>query len=209
MEPNEIQMGLAAAVEEVLETMCFASVLASGEGTAPASSERDLGGGEGTLAASGDGAAPASGGRDSARGEGAAPAEDERTVPAFGDEAVAADPDAAVPACTAELRFHGDPSGQCRLRVPWNVARILGAGFLGCEETDVSDFQTEGVVCELANMICGSVLSRLEGGATFQITHPELVPPERGAGFEGAGINRWFDLGDGMLTVSLELQRTV
>jgi len=36
MEPNEIQAGLAAAVEEVLETMCFTSVLSSGEGAAPA-----------------------------------------------------------------------------------------------------------------------------------------------------------------------------
>ncbi len=178
MEPNEIQMGLAAAVEEVLETMCFTSVLASGEGTVPAS---------------GDGAAPAPEG-------GAGPA---------GELAVPADADAAAPTCTAELRFRGDPSGQCRVRVPWNLARVMGAGFLGCEETEVSDSQTEEVVCELANMICGSVLSRLESEATFQITHPELVPPERGAGFEGAGINRWFDLGDGILTVSLELQRSV
>ena len=32
MEPNEIQTALGAAVEEVLETMCFATVLASGDG---------------------------------------------------------------------------------------------------------------------------------------------------------------------------------
>jgi hypothetical protein len=65
------------------------------------------------------------------------------------------------------------------------------------------------VVCELANMICGSVLSRLERNATFQITHPELVPPQQDVSFGGAGANRWFDLGDGILTVSLELQQTV
>jgi len=154
MEPNEIQAGLAAAVEEVLETMCFTSVLSSGEGAA--------------LAGIG---APA--------------------------------------ACTAALRFKGAPSGGFRLGVPRNLARVVGAGFLGCEETEVSDTQAEEVVCELANMICGSVLSRLESEATFQITHPELVPPEPGAGFSDSGIHRWFDLGDGILTVSLQLQPTI
>ena len=168
MEPNEIQIGLAAAVEEVLETMCFTSVLSSGEGAAPASIE------------------------------GTASAGCEATVP-----------DAATPTCTAALRFKGDPSGGFRVSVPRSLARAVGAGFLGCEEMEVSDSQAEEVVCELANMICGTVLSRLESEATFQITHPELVPRERGAGFEDAGIQRWFDLGDGILTVSLELQPTL
>jgi len=181
MEPNEIQIGLAAAVEEVLETMCFTSVLSSGEGAAPATMEE-------TLPASGD--------------EGP-PADREVAVPAE------AEADAGARACTAELRFEGNPSGGCRVSVPWNLARAVGAGFLGLEEMEVSDSQTEEVVCELANMICGSVLSRLESEATFRIIHPELVPPERGAGFEGAGSNRWFDLGDGILTVSLELQPAI
>ena len=154
MEPNEIQTALAAAVEEVLETMYFSTVLASAEGTAPSE-----GGG--------------------------------------------------TPAITVKLRFEGSPSGGVRVGVPMKLARVVGAGFLGREEIEVSDSQAEEVVCELANMICGTVLSRLESKATFQITHPELSRPEQGVSFEGAGAKRWFDLGDGILTVSLELQQTV
>ena len=176
MEPNEIQAGLAAAVEEVLETMCFTSVLSSGEGAAPAG----IGAVHRTASVS------------------------ERTSPPGGKTG-----DAAAPSCTAALRFTDDPSGGFRVSVPRTLARAVGAGFLGCDELEVSDAQAEGVVCEPANMICGSVLSRLESEATFQIAHPELVPPERGAGSENAGIHRWFDLGDGILTVSLELQPTV
>ncbi|HXN46401.1 MAG TPA: chemotaxis protein CheX [Bryobacteraceae bacterium] len=177
MEPNEIQVGLAAAVEEVLETMCFTSVLASGEGAAPAG----MGAGHRTASVS------------------------ERTS-AGSEETV---PDAAARSCTAELHFEGNPSGGCRVSVPLKLARVVGAGFLGSEEMEVSDSQAEEVVCELANMICGSVLSRLESEETFRITHPQLVPPERGAGFENAAINRWFDLGDGILTVTLELQPAI
>ncbi len=161
MEPNEIQLGMAAAVEEVLETMCFTSVLASGEGPAPVPEEN----------------------------------------------AAAANP--VAPPCTAELRFEGNPSGGCRVSVSRKLARIVGAGFLGLDETEVSDSQTEEVVCELANMIRGSLLSRLESDATFRIAHPELTAVERVPAFEGAAASRWFDLGDGILTVSLELQPAV
>jgi hypothetical protein len=83
----------------------------------------------------------------------------------------------------------------------------VGAGFLGREEAEVSDGQAGEVVCELANMICGSVLSRLESEETFQITHPELVPQEAAAGLQGE--QGWFDLGDGFLATSLEFKRTL
>jgi hypothetical protein len=155
MEPNDIQAALASAVEEVLETMCFTNVLASGEGAIPT----EGGGG--------------------------------------------------APALTAELRFQGKPSGGFRVRVPLKLARVVGAGFLGREEMEISGSQAGDVVCELANMMCGAVLSRLQSDATFQIGHPGLAPLEHDTGFEG-GTNRWFDLGDGILTasLSLELQRT-
>jgi CheY-specific phosphatase CheX len=155
VEKNEIQPALASAVEEVLETMCFAGVLASAEGNVPPQA------------------------------------------------------DAGSPVVTAALHFQGNSSGGFRMGVPAKLARVVAGGFLGREETEVTDSQAGEVVCELANMICGSVLSRLESSATFQITHPELAPPERGASLENAGASRWFDLGDGILTVSLELQQTV
>jgi hypothetical protein len=194
MELNEIQMRLTEAVEEVLETMCFTSVLASGEGAAPPA---------------GEGAAPSVDGdwATAAGEEAAVPASADVTAPT--DGAVPADENGCGPACTAELLFQGNPSGGFRVSVPWKLARVVGAGFLGREEMEVSDSQAEEVVCELANMICGSVLSRLESKATFQITHPQPGRPERGARFEGGGASRWFDLGDGILTVSLELQRTL
>ena len=152
MEPNEIQTALDAAVEEVLETMFFTTVLASAEGVVPP------------------------------------------------------DGDGGPPPVIAELRFEGNPPGGFRVGVPMKLARVAGAVFLGREEEELSDAQAGEVVCELANMICGSVLSRLESDTAFQLTHPELVPPES-ASFQGA--SRWFDLGDGILTAALELRQIV
>ncbi len=153
MEANEIKTALASAVEDVLETMCFTTVLSSEQGTVP------------------------------------------RGV------------DGGALAITAALRFHGCPSGGFRVSVPQTLARVLGAGFLGVDESEVSDAQAGDVVCELANMICGSVLSRLESETTFRITHPELIPAE--PGFEGPSTCGRFDLGDGVLTASLQLQQAI
>ncbi len=154
MEPNEIPAALAAAVAEVLETMCFTTVLADSDDAAP-------------------------------------PSED------------------PTPEVGVEVRFEGSPSGGFRVSVPRRVARAVGAGFLGREEAEVSDSQAAEVVCELANMICGSLLSRLENKATFRITHPELVLSGPGAGFGRSATCRRFDLGDGFLTASLELRQAV
>ena len=156
MEPNSIQTALAFAVEEVLETMCFTTVLSSAEGYAPPG------------------------------------------------------PRSEAPAVAAELSFEGNlkdnPPGQFHVSLHRNVARMVAAGFLAREEAEVSEEQSEEVVCELANMICGFVLSHLESRSTFRISHPELASPEPGSVMENAGAGRWFDLGGGFLVASLRLQ---
>ena len=49
------------------------------------------------------------------------------------------------------------------------------ADFLGVDEGELTGHQVGEVVCELANMICGSVLSRMESAATFRIAPPKLA----------------------------------
>jgi len=151
MESNEVQAALASAVEEVVETMCFASVIASSE--------------------------------------------------------AASDDDVSKSGVSAELRFEGDPSGGFRLDVESAAARVLGAAFLGREEHEVTDAQQGEVVCELANMICGSVLSRLERATTFHITHPCLVPKGATTAYVGTEVRRCFDLGEGVMTTCFRIQQ--
>ena len=83
--------------------------------------------------------------------------------------------DAASLTC-AELTFHGSPSGRFGVRVPAKTARSIAASFLGLEVTEVNERQVADVLCELTNMFCGSVLSRVEAGARFELMHPEIDP---------------------------------
>jgi hypothetical protein len=62
--------------------------------------------------------------------------------------------------------------------VAGGAARSVAADFLGEEEPALSEQQIGEVVCELANMICGSVLSRVESAITFQLATPRIVAAE-------------------------------
>jgi CheY-specific phosphatase CheX len=75
---------------------------------------------------------------------------------------------------SAELTFHGNPSGRFGVQVPYKTGRTIAASFMGADECDVTEEQIGEVICELTNMICGSVLSRLEEGARFELLHPEI-----------------------------------
>lgn len=79
------------------------------------------------------------------------------------------------PEFVAHLTFEGDPSGALTLSVRASAARSVAADFLAAEEPDLSEQEIGEVVCELANMICGSVLSRVESSATFRLASPQIV----------------------------------
>ena len=75
----------------------------------------------------------------------------------------------------AELTFEGEPPGALLLRLTWEAARQIAADFLGIDEGEVSSVQTSEVVRELANMICGSVLSRVESSTAFHLSEPRII----------------------------------
>jgi CheY-specific phosphatase CheX len=74
----------------------------------------------------------------------------------------------------AAVIFHGAPSGQLILQVTTAAARSIAADFLGEDEPVLSEQQVGEVICELANIICGSVLSHVESESTFHLDTPEL-----------------------------------
>jgi hypothetical protein len=53
---------------------------------------------------------------------------------------------------------------------------LIAADFLGEDAESLTDRQSTEVTLELANMICGAVLSRIESRATFPPGTPQIVP---------------------------------
>ena len=87
-------------------------------------------------------------------------------------------PEQALPVCAC-LEFRGEPSGSFGVNLSEGAARVITANFLGDEPEAVSPAQIAEVICELSNMICGAILTRIHGDNLFELTSPELQNPER------------------------------
>uniref|UniRef100_Q01VJ3 CheC, inhibitor of MCP methylation n=1 Tax=Solibacter usitatus (strain Ellin6076) TaxID=234267 RepID=Q01VJ3_SOLUE len=86
-----------------------------------------------------------------------------------------ADAASPEPALAVALEFDGDPPGVFRISLARAAAAQIAADFLGEDAASLTDPQVEEVVKELANMICGAVLSRIESSVTFRLSAPDLV----------------------------------
>lgn len=112
-------------------------------------------------------------------------------------------PHPAAPVVEARLGFHGPLSGTLTVRVSQDAARTLAAAFLGEDEGALSAALPGQVVCELANILCGRLISNLEE-ERFVLEPPELIPAGRQ---QNLGVpltaQRSFAIENGILTVSL------
>lgn len=105
------------------------------------------------------------------------------------------------PQIGSRLTFAGAPSGAFEVRTTEAAARSLAAGFLGEMVSDVSSERAGEVVCELANMLCGSVLSRMDATAVFELSRPELADEPL---YDGSAVCL-FQLPEGPLEVAILL----
>jgi len=103
------------------------------------------------------------------------------------------------------LEFQGELSGSFSLRMGGETARMLAANFFGEDESEVSETAIGDMVGEMANMLCGSVLSRIETEMHFKLSHPtvERVEVETEVGTE-IGIGVGASAGDGGVCQLLE-----
>jgi CheY-specific phosphatase CheX len=103
-----------------------------------------------------------------------------------------------------KLNFRGVPSGTFGISFPAHTARTLAANFLGEDEPEIDEAQTSEAVCELANMMCGALLTRQEAKRTFDLSSPVPCRPDESTGVANR-IERTFLLEEGVIRVWLEI----
>jgi len=74
----------------------------------------------------------------------------------------------------AQVDFDHKASGQLRLELPPEAAGIIASNFFGGDEAELSESQVRSLVAELTNIICGSLLSRLNSGSLMMLSSPEI-----------------------------------
>jgi hypothetical protein len=106
---------------------------------------------------------------------------------------------------TARVCFSGVPAGEFHLLLPPEVAVVFAAGFLGIDNDEVTTEAASQVIGELANMICGAILSRVHPDSLVALSAPELIPVDfaRRVNGEHCRIHQCFAIPEGMLAIHL------
>jgi CheY-specific phosphatase CheX len=107
----------------------------------------------------------------------------------------------------AGLFFRGTPPGRFGICASMDAARSLAASFLGDDPESIDEKQCGEVICELANMVCGSVLSRIEKDALFELTQPKIGEPESRRP-ENVTASLEFELEEGSLLAWILVEET-
>jgi hypothetical protein len=103
------------------------------------------------------------------------------------DEAPADIEDA--PGTEAVISFRGHWAGTLALWSSSNATAEMTANFLGLDgDEPPSEAEQHAVLVELANMICGAVLSKIGGGELFELLPSEQSAPAAGVGDPGGTI---------------------
>ena len=102
----------------------------------------------------------------------------------------------------ARVRFTGgasDPSnGELTVMLSPELACSLSAAFLAEEEDEVTPEQRSQVSCELANILCGAILSRLHPNSRVALG----VPEPAAADYDGS-THQCFATPEGLLAVTI------
>ncbi len=120
----------------------------------------------------------------------------------FGVLGTCAAPEPGAEMLSARVAFYGEAIGVLQLSLSSSAAWTITANFLAEETHDLQLDQVQAVICELANIICGALLSASDKNGLFHLTAPEmqsaLEPPQ------GCASTVIFELETGTLTVQVE-----
>jgi CheY-specific phosphatase CheX len=73
---------------------------------------------------------------------------------------------------SGQIHFQGVPSGTLQVLLPFSLAHTMARNFMGLED-EASESQTQDMVGELVNMICGNLLAALNPKESHGLSLPE------------------------------------
>ena len=108
---------------------------------------------------------------------------------------------------SSRVDIEGGARGYLVVAAPSSVSTSLASAFLAIEDQSAPETNIEFVLGELANMICGSALGRLQPDGTFRISTP-VTHLQRTLAEGSEPDCPWFQflLDDGPLYVGLKLE---
>jgi CheY-specific phosphatase CheX len=96
-------------------------------------------------------------------------------------------------AMEAAIRFKGDLKGEMSILVSSGLAESMVHNLLGLEKGRMTKEDIEDCVKEVANMICGNFLGRLDQTRVFDLSMPSFSQPPRKVVSGGDSCRLYFD----------------
>lgn len=125
----------------------------------------------------------------------------------FANLVAAAGPPHALPANSApwlraRVGFRGVVSGSLEVQLPVELARELGVALTGGTATDgLTDQELGDVAGELANMLCGVLLTRVDRRQAFELRPPQVARAANLRDKDGGDADHLFCLNDHPMAV--------
>jgi CheY-specific phosphatase CheX len=117
-----------------------------------------------------------------------------------------AEPPPQAGTVSVQVSIEGNPPGCFQMRIARPAADAVAADFLGEDLESLSARQSTDVTLELANMICGAALSRIESRAAFRLGSPEVVADDSVRRKSGKETRCTLETARGALTVAIQLE---
>jgi CheY-specific phosphatase CheX len=73
------------------------------------------------------------------------------------------------------LRFTGAVTGQMILVAPRTLVAEMAANFMGESRESLTDEHICGTLTEMANMVCGNALGKVDSKVPFELSIPEIM----------------------------------
>lgn len=106
----------------------------------------------------------------------------------------------------AVVTFTGSRTGTVVVSAPESTAKALTADFLGIDLESVPEGHVPTVLGELANVLCGAMLARIDPAGGFVISPPSVSGQDESLlAAEDMAVWRTFELEKGDLTVGLTM----
>jgi len=108
-------------------------------------------------------------------------------------------------AVNVQVGFDGSHCGAMRMAVSEEAVAPLASSFLGLDSEEARESEKSQVILELANIVCGAVLSSLWPESKLLLDAPQLAPP---SGLE-EGWHCCLELPEGRVAISIRLDGVV
>jgi CheY-specific phosphatase CheX len=104
------------------------------------------------------------------------------------------------------MTFNGHWTGTFEVRTPVACAHMIAQSFVGADDEMTPENVSE-VMCELANMVCGSTLSNLANDRIFDLSKPQVCAAEEHVATANAvKVAKGLDLGGGVVAFAMSIE---